>query len=320
MNLDTPAILLMGPTGAGKTDVAVQLVEELPLEIVSVDSAMVFRSMDIGTAKPGLEVLARAPHHLIDILDPAERYSAGRFLADARLVMADIRSRGRLPLLVGGTMLYFRALQSGLAQLPTADPQVRRDIDERAARLGWPALHAELARRDPQAAARIQPNDRQRIQRALEVLTLTGRTVSSRQQQDLRAATRRSDLKLVLAPTDRSALAARVQDRFTRMMELGLLEEVRSLYRRGDLTAQLPSIRAVGYRQLWEHLEGRSGLPQAVERAVIATRQLARRQLTWLRAEPGASWYDPLETSSLAQIKDRVREWIRLQEGCEQSL
>jgi tRNA dimethylallyltransferase len=320
VTLDIPAILLMGPTGAGKTDVAVELAAELPLEIVSVDSAMVFRGMDIGTAKPGPEVLARAPHHLVDILDPAERYSAGRFLADAASAMADIRRRGRLPLLVGGTMLYFRALQSGLARLPEANPEVRRRLDERAERLGWPALHAELARRDPQAAARIQPMDRQRIQRALEVLELTGQTVSSRQQEDLRAGTRRGDLKLVLAPADRAALATRVNDRFARMMELGLLDEVRTLYRRGDLAADLPSIRAVGYRQLWEHLEGKSPLPQAVERAVIATRQLARRQLTWLRAEPGASWHDPLESGAAAQIKARVREWIHRQEGGEQSL
>jgi len=318
--LDTPAILLMGPTGAGKTDVAVELVADLPVEIVSVDSAMVFRGMDIGTAKPGPEVLARAPHHLIDILDPAERYSAGRFLVDARAAMAEIRRRGRVPLLVGGTMLYFRALQSGLAQLPEANPDVRRRIDERAARLGWPALHTELTRLDPQAAARIQPNDRQRIQRALEVLELTGQTVSSRQQENLRAATRRDDLKLVLAPADRAVLAARVHDRFGRMMELGLLEEVRTLYLRGDLGPDLPSIRAVGYRQLWEHLEGKSALEQAVEKAVIATRQLARRQLTWLRAEPGASWYDPLETGASAQIKVRVQEWIHRQGGCEESL
>jgi tRNA dimethylallyltransferase len=320
VTLDIPAILLMGPTGAGKTDVAVELAAELPLEIVSVDSAMVFRGMDIGTAKPGPEVLARAPHHLIDILDPAERYSAGRFLVDVASAMADIRRRGRLPLLVGGTMLYFRALQSGLARLPEANPEVRRRLDERAEHLGWPALHAELARRDPQAAARIQPRDRQRIQRALEVIELTGQTVSSRQQEDLRAGTRRGDLKLVLAPADRAALAARVNDRFARMMELGLLDEVRTLYRRGDLAADLPSIRAVGYRQLWEHLEGKSPLPQAVERAVIATRQLARRQLTWLRAEPGASWHDPLEIGVAAQIRARVEEWIHRQEGCEQSL
>jgi tRNA dimethylallyltransferase len=318
--VETPAILLMGPTGAGKTDVAVELVASLPVEIVSVDSAMVFRGMDIGTAKPGPEVLARAPHHLIDILDAAERYSAGRFLVDAEAAMADIRRRGRVPLLVGGTMLYFRALQAGLAQLPEADPEVRRRIDERATRLGWPTLHAELARLDPEAAARIQPRDRQRIQRALEVFELTGQTVSSRQQEDLRSATRRGDLKLVLAPADRAVLAARVRDRFARMMELGLLDEVRSLYRRGDLGPALPSIRAVGYRQLWEHLEGRSALPEAVERAVIATRQLARRQLTWLRAEPGASWYDPLESGSSAQIKARVNEWIHRQGGCEQSL
>jgi tRNA dimethylallyltransferase len=314
------AILLMGPTGAGKTDIAVELAASLPVEIVSVDSAMVFRGMDIGTAKPGPDVLARVPHHLIDILDPAESYSAGRFLSDAGAAMAEIRRRGRVPLLAGGTMFYYRALQSGLAQLPAADPEVRSRIDERAARLGWPALHAELAQLDPRAAARIQPKDRQRIQRALEVIELTGQSLSSRRQQDLRSATRRGDLKLVVAPADRTALAGRVRDRFARMMELGLLDEVRSLYRRGDLGPDLPSIRAVGYRQLWEHLEGRSGLLEAVERAVIATRQLARRQLTWLRAEPGASWYDPLDSGATAQIKARVEEWIHGQGGRERSL
>jgi tRNA dimethylallyltransferase len=318
--VETAAILLMGPTGAGKTDVAVQLAESLPVEIVSVDSAMVFRGMDIGTAKPGLDVRARAPHHLVDILDPAERYSAGQFLVDARTAMADIRRRGRLPLLVGGTMLYFRALQSGLAELPQADPAVRRRIDERASQLGWPALHAELARLDPGAAARIQPNDRQRIQRALEVLELTGETVSSRRRQDLRRGTRQGDLVLVLAPADRAVLAARVEERFSQMMELGLLDEVRSLHARGDLGPTLPSIRAVGYRQLWEHLEGRSGLQEAFDRAVIATRQLARRQLTWLRAEPGAIWHDPLESGASAQIKARVEKWIHQQGGCERTL
>ena len=320
MSVESPAILLMGPTGAGKTDIAVDLATSLPLEIVSVDSAMVFRGMDIGTAKPGPDVRARAPHHLVDILDPAERYSAGRFLADATAAMADIRRRGRLPLLVGGTMLYFRALQSGLAELPAADPEVRRRIDHQASVAGWPALHAQLARRDPAAAARIQPNDRQRIQRALEVLELTGQTVSSRQREDLRGATRRSDLKIVVAPADRALLASRIQHRFSRMMELGLLDEVRSQYARGDLGPTLPSIRAVGYRQLWDHLEGRSGLQEAIERAVIATRQLARRQRTWLRAEPGASWHDPLESGSLAQIKARVEEWIHRQGGGEQAL
>lgn len=308
--MDEPAILLMGPTGAGKTEVAMQLAERLPVEIVSVDSAMVYRGMDIGTAKPGPDARARAPHHLVDILDPAERYSAGRFLADARQAMAGIRGRGRVPLLAGGTMLYFRTLQSGLAQLPSADAALRAAIDERAARDGWPALHAELARRDPAAAARIQPRDKQRIQRALEIVELTGQPASARHREDLRGGSRPGDLKLVLAPGDRAAMAVRIEARFASMMELGLLDEVRRLHGRGDLHAELPSMRSVGYRQLWDHLEGRQSLPEAVRLAVIATRQLARRQLTWLRAEPGADWQDALDPGAAGRIQERVERWL----------
>ena len=303
----------MGPTGAGKTDVAVQLAGRLPVEIVSVDSAMVYRGMDIGTAKPAAEVRARAPHHLVDILDPAERYSAGRFVADASQAMEEIRGRGRVPLLAGGTMLYFRALQSGLARLPPADAAVRAAIDARAGRDGWPALHAELARRDPQAAARIHPRDRQRIQRALEVIELTGQPSGARHREDLRGASRPGDLKLVLAPADRAALAAGIERRFAAMMELGLLEEVRSLHGRGDLDAGLPSMRSVGYRQLWGHLEGQHSLAEAIRLAVIATRQLARRQLTWLRAEPGAEWHDTLDPAAAGRIQGQVERWLETQ-------
>ena len=308
--MEGPAILLMGPTGAGKTDVAVELAATLPVEIISVDSAMVYRGMDIGTAKPDAATRARAPHHLVDILDPAERYSAGRFLSDAAAASRAIAARGRVPMLVGGTMLYFRALQSGLAELPPADPAVRRRIDERGAREGWPALHAELARLDPAAAGKIKPTDRQRIQRALEVLELTGRPPSERWQEALRTGTRRQDLKIVLAPADRTALAARIEQRFRRMMELGFLDEVRRLYERGDLGPELPSIRAVGYRQLWEHLAGERRLEEAVSRGMAATRQLAKRQLTWLRAEPDAIWVDALEKGAFAQIQDRVGGWL----------
>jgi len=308
--MDAPAILLMGPTGAGKTDVALELAASLPVEIVSVDSAMVYRGMDIGTAKPDAQILARFPHHVVDVADPAERYSAGRFLEDAASAMAAIRARGRVPLLAGGTMLYFRALQSGLAEMPPADPAVRRRIDARAAREGWPALHAELERVDPAAAARIQPRDRQRLQRAFEILELTGRPPSSHWQQSLRSGSRPGDLKLVLAPADRAALAARIEQRFARMMELGFLDEVRSLYGRDDLGPELPSIRAVGYRQLWDHLAGRCDLDEAIGRAVAATRQLARRQLTWLRAEPGAGWYEPLDPGDLGRLRARVRQWL----------
>lgn len=302
--------MLMGPTGAGKTDAALALVARLPLEIVSVDSALVFRDMDIGTAKPPRGVLAAVPHHLVDILDPAERYSAGRFVTDAEAAMAGIRRRGRVPLLVGGTMLYFRALQSGLAPLPPADPAVRAGIDARGEAEGWPALHAELVRLDPEAARRIRPTDRQRIQRALEVIALTGGPISSRRGQDLRGAVSAGALRLVLAPASRPAMAERIERRFLGMMELGLLEETRRLHARGDLDASLPSVRCVGYRQLWEHLEGRATLPQAVERGVVATRQLAKRQLTWLRAEPGAEWFDALDSGAVGRMSGRIGQWL----------
>lgn len=305
-----PAILLMGPTGAGKTDLAAALVARLPLEIVSVDAAMVYRGMDIGTAKPARELLARAPHHLIDLMDPAERYSAARFLVDARRAMAEIAARGRTPLLVGGTMLYFRALQSGLAPLPAADARIRLRLDVRAAAEGWPALHAELAQLDPDAAARIRPGDRQRIQRALEVIELTGTPISAQQREDLRGAASGWDLRLVLAPADRAALYDRLAWRFEEMMRTGLLEEVHGLHARGDLHAGLPSMRLIGYRQLWEHLEGRATLESAVERAVIATRQLARRQMTWLRAEPDTEWFDPLDPATTERVAARIGAWL----------
>ena len=313
--MESPAILLMGPTGAGKTDVAVELVRDLPLEIVSVDSAMVYRGMDVGTAKPDAATRQRAPHHLVDILDPAESYSAGRFLDDARAAMTDIRRRGRVPLLVGGTMLYFRALQSGLAALPAADPDLRRRIDARATVEGWPALHAELARLDPATAAGIKPMDRQRIQRALEVIQLTGEAIGARRRQDLRGGTRGGDLRIVLAVGDRDARAARLAARFHRMMELGFLEETRRLYLRGDLGPQLPSVRAVGYRQLWEHLAGRCRLDEAVDRGIVATRQLARRQMTWLRSEPGAEWVEALDSGGFARIRGQVGRWLDLPGG-----
>jgi tRNA dimethylallyltransferase len=304
------AILLMGPTGSGKTDAAAALAARLPLEIVSVDSAMVYRGMDIGTAKPPRELLARAPHHLIDLIDPADCYSAARFVADATRAMEEIAARGRTPLLVGGTMLYFRALQSGLARLPAADPGIRRELDARAAREGWPALHAELARLDPAAAARIRPGDRQRIQRALEVIAITGGPISARQREDLRKASAATDLRLVLAPADREAHAARLARRFEAMMKSGLLEEVRALHARGDLHAGMPAMRLIGYRQLWAHLEGQCTLEEAVQQAIVATRQYARRQLTWLRAEPGAEWFDADQPAILARLAARVESWL----------
>jgi tRNA dimethylallyltransferase len=308
--LRAPAILLMGPTGAGKTDVAVELAARLPLEIVSVDAAMVYRGMDIGTAKPPPDVLARAPHHLIDLIDPAESYSAARFVADAEAATAAIAASGRHPLFAGGTMLYFRAWQSGLAQLPAADARVRTRIEARAATQGWPALHAELVARDPEAARRIGPGDRQRIQRALEVIELSGRRISEQQRQDLRGAARATDLRIVLAPVDRAGLYQRLALRFHEMMRQGLLAEVQALRARGDLDASKPSMRLIGYRQLWAHLEGHDSLDSAVEKAVIATRQLARRQLTWLRAEPDAEWFDPSERDTPRRIAERIENWL----------
>ena len=306
----SPAILLMGPTGAGKTELAARLVGEFPLEIVSVDAAMVFRGMDIGTAKPSPELLARAPHQLIDLIDPAESYSAARFLVDAGAAIDGIVARGRTPLLVGGTMLYFRAFQSGLARLPAADPAIRQRLDARASSAGWQALHAELAGLDPASAARIGPGDRQRIQRALEVIEQTGRPMSSQLAENLRGATVAGDLRLVLAPANRGALFEGLGERFDAMLRQGLVGEVAALRARGDLHAGLPSLRLIGYRQVWEHLDGTTPIEVATQKAVAATRQLARRQLTWLRAEPGAEWFDAFAAASPERIAARIAEWM----------
>jgi tRNA dimethylallyltransferase len=303
------SILLMGPTGSGKTALAIALAERLPVEIVSVDSAMVYRGLDIGTAKPDRATLARAPHHLIDLCDPAESYSAGAFVRDAERAMADIRGRGRIPLLVGGTMLYFRVLAAGLAALPARDPELRRELDERAARTGWPALHAELARADPAAAARIAPTDAQRIQRALEVHAITGQPISLGYRADWRRDPGRDSLRLVVAPQDRAWLHERLARRLEAMMERGFLAEVQGLYARGDLTAAHPALRAVGYRQLWAHVAGEGSLEQACARAVSATRQLAKRQMTWLRREPDAFWFDAAAAAIAEDMLDRVRTW-----------
>ncbi|HEY7640925.1 MAG TPA: tRNA (adenosine(37)-N6)-dimethylallyltransferase MiaA [Steroidobacteraceae bacterium] len=303
-----PAIpLILGPTGAGKTDLALRLAERHDLEIVSVDSAMVYRGMDIGTGKPPPEVLRRHPHHLVDILDPLQAYSAGQFVRDARQAIDDIRARGKLPLLVGGTMLYFRALRHGLADMPAANPVVRAAIDAEAQQRGWPALHADLAALDPGAARRIQPNDAQRIQRALEVHRLTGKTLS-----ELHTAVQpASDLEFAAfawVPSDRERLYAAIESRFHAMMQAGLLDEVRRLYARGDLHADLPAIRSVGYRQLWEHLRGRDALDSATQRAIFATRHLARRQLIWLRAEREIQWLDALDSSAGAQMEHAITQ------------
>jgi tRNA dimethylallyltransferase len=306
-----PVYLLTGPTGTGKSDWAIRLAEAAPVEIVSVDSALVYRGLDIGTAKPARELRLRLPHHLIDICDPAESYSAGRFVGDAMAAIAAIQARRRVPLLVGGTMLYLRALLQGLAPLPQASAQLRREIDEHAARSGWPAVHAELARLDPVAAARINPNDSQRIQRALEVCRATGRRLSELQRETVSPLAGMSLKAWALAPRSRPVLHRRLADRFHAMMDAGFLEEVRALHRRGDLTARHTSMRAVGYRQLWAHLDGQCDLAEAVERGIAATRQLAKRQLTWMRAETAPRWLDP-QADELSWNRDLRHELSRL--------
>ena len=307
------AVLLMGPTGAGKSGVALQLAARLPVEIVSVDSAQVFRGMDIGTAKPDAATQARIAHHLIDIRDPADAYSAGEFVRDAARVMQQIWSRGRQPLLVGGTMLYFHALTAGIAELPAADPAVRAQLDAEAASRGWAALHAELAGVDPAAAARIHVNDPQRIQRALEVYRLTGQSITALQasrkpvlQGPDGGGTPPRIVEIALAPAERSELHARIAARFEGMLAQGLLDEVGTFFARGDLTREHPSMRAVGYRQLWDHLAGASSLQGATEKAVFATRQLAKRQLTWLRQRPSARWFDTAQPECATKVLDAL--------------
>lgn len=307
-----PVAVLAGPTGAGKSAWAIRLAEEAPVEIVSVDSALVYRGLDIGTAKPSAAERARVPHHLIDICDPAESYSAGRFVQDALSCIRDIHARRRVPLLVGGTMLYFRALLRGLAPLPQAAAERRRSIDARAVSEGWPALHAELRRLDPEAASRIGPSDRQRIQRALEVCYETGEPLSELQKRTVSPLAAAPVWEWALVPAERARLHERLERRFYSMLQGGFLEEVRALHARGDLTASLPALRAVGYRQLWSHLEGEIGLEEATRRGVAATRQLAKRQLTWIRSERSLQWLDPdaggTEASWNRDVRTRLRE------------
>lgn len=296
-----PAIFLMGPTASGKTDLAAALVARLPCEIISVDSALVYRGMDIGTAKPDAALLARAPHRLIDILDPAEAYSAARFRTDALREMAEVTAAGRIPLLVGGTGLYFRALRQGLSDLPGAAPVVRARLEAEAAVLGWEALHQRLRQVDPVAAARIHPNDPQRLQRALEVYELTGRPLSELQRGGGAALPYRV-VALALAPMERERLHARIHDRFHLMLERGLVAEVEGLYRRGDLGPDKPSIRCVGYRQVWSYLAGEVEYPAMVELGITATRQLAKRQFTWLRSEPDSHGFDSMDAHLLDKV------------------
>lgn len=309
----TPIVLLMGPTAAGKTDLAVRLVERLPADVVSVDSAMVYRGMDVGTGKPPPEVLARAPHRLIDVREVTGTYSAGDFRRDASREVEAIRASGRIPLLVGGTLLYFRALERGLAPLPRASPAVRERLAAEGERSGWPALHARLAAVDPAAARRIHPNDAQRIQRALEVFEVSGRRMSEWQRSAPGPAGGAGPpgppgpiVRLAAAPPDRADLHRAIEARFRAMLERGLVDEVRGLAARPGVDRGLPSMRAVGYRQVWDYLEGRSDRAAMVEKAVAATRQLARRQLTWLRSLSGVRWLDPASPGAAERAREAI--------------
>ncbi len=294
MSMSLPPVLsLMGPTASGKTQLSLELASRLPVEIVSVDSAQVYRGMDIGTAKPSPELRSAVPHHLIDILDPSQPYSAAQFAADAAALIAQIRARGRVPLLVGGTMLYFRALFDGLSELPPAAAELREKLAAEARIHGWPALHARLAAGDPDTAARLHPNDQQRIQRALEILDGTGIPPSRWYAQPRTGAVDGASVHVALVPDDRAHLHRRIDQRFDLMMDAGFLDEVRRLHARGDLHAELPAVRAVGYRQLWAHLDGACTLDEAIERGKSATRQYAKRQLTWLRGESRLLRFDP---------------------------
>ena len=303
------AIFLMGPTGTGKTDLAVELYRHFPVEIISVDSALVYRGMDIGTAKPDTTTLAQAPHRLIDFLDPAQPYSAADFRTDALREMADITAASKIPLLVGGTMLYFRALEYGLSQLPEADPDIRARLETEAATHGWQALHDRLAQIDPIAAARIHPNDPQRLQRALEVYELTGQSLTALQQAAWHDACPYQLLKIALIPENRTWLHERLARRFDLMLKQGFIDEVTQLWQRGDLDAHLPAIRSVGYRQVWDYLNEKIDYTQMRDRAIVATRQLAKRQMTWLRSEKDISVYNPQECS-LSSLISNVSAFI----------
>mgnify|MGYP001019431584 FL=1 len=297
------AIFLMGPTASGKTDLAIQLRQQLPVEVISVDSALIYRGMDIGTAKPSKAELALAPHRLIDICDPAESYSAANFRTDALREMQEISAQGKIPLLVGGTMLYYKALLEGLSPLPSADEKVRSEIEAKAALIGWGGLHQELSKIDPISAQRINPNDSQRINRALEVFYLTGKTLTELTAQKGEALPY-DILQFAIAPEQREVLHRRIEQRFHKMIELGFQQEVEKLYRRPDLNENLPSIRCVGYRQMWEYLRGDYDHDEMVFRGICATRQLAKRQITWLRGWTSPiQWLDSLQP---AQALEKV--------------
>lgn len=290
-----PVIFLMGPTASGKTALAIELVKRLPCDIISVDSALIYKGMDIGTAKPTLDELTQAPHRLLDIRDPAEAYSAADFRHNALQEIESIVAQGRIPLLVGGTMLYYKALLEGLSPLPPADPLIRQAIEEEAVQFGWQQLHAQLQAIDPTAAARIHPNDPQRLSRALEVYRVSGKTLTELTQTKGEGLPYRT-LQFAIAPSDRNVLRQRISERFHLMLQQGFEQEVRALYQRGDLNPDLPSIRCVGYRQMWEYIDGQISYDEMVYRGIVATCQLAKRQMTWLRGWQKVTW---LETGAI---------------------
>ena len=305
------AILLMGPTASGKTAIAMALAQHFPVELISVDSAQVFRDMNIGTAKPDAATLREFPHHLIDLISPEEAYSAARFRHDALEAMVDITARGKIPLLVGGTMLYFKALLEGLAELPKACPETRADIDAQANSLGWPAVHAELAKVDPVTAARLHPTDAQRVQRALEIYRLSGRPMSALLDEGQKQAPAYDYLSLGLLPSDRSVLHTRIAERFDAMLAAGLENEVSALRQNYQLTPDLPSMRCVGYRQVWEAQDGTSPRSEMRDRGIYATRQLAKRQITWIGNTLKPEIFDCLSPGLLQEVEQRLAESLR---------
>jgi len=329
-----PALFLMGPTASGKTDLAMQLAVHFPFELISVDSVMVYRQMDIGAAKPDFETLQRFPHRLVNIKDPSEPYSAAEFREDALGYMAEISAVGRIPLLVGGSMMYFKALRQGIGAMPGASEGLRSSLFAEAEQVGWPAMHEKLLQLDPQAAQKIHPHNRQRIQRALEVCLLTGKPFSSfwgvqegsgdgvsgsysgfeietDWNRGQPASLPYEVLTIALAPAARSVMHQRIRDRYTQMLEQGLVAEVKQLYARGDLTSELPSIRAVGYRQVWDFLEGKDDYETMVEKGVAATRQLSKRQMTWLRRWPDANWLDSKDDQLVDKAIQLICRWLQ---------
>lgn len=323
-NSKAPVIFLMGPTASGKTSLAIELYQQAVkntdttssalqstgFEIISVDSAMVYTQMNIGSAKPSDQELILAPHHLIDFIDPIQSYSSSRFCADAIRLINDIHQRGNIPLLVGGTMLYFKALKDGLSDLPAADEIIRQQIKQQLEVEGIEILHQKLAKIDPQTADRLHFNDSQRITRAIEVYQMTGKPLSTWHAEQQKQALVNPLLSIALAPQDRKILHRRIELRFEQMIEAGFLDEVASLYNRGDLNLDCPSMRSVGYRQIWQYMDGELSLSEAKERAIIATRQLAKRQYTWLRSWPDALWFDPTDEKELIDCQQSIREFV----------